>query len=384
MSASSLARTLRGARRLSTAARLPLRPFDVERFDGWNSVITGAEGELSSLTSSEAEPLSLSGLLQMADDEGRRRWMDLSLGYPDQPGSSYLRDEIGKLYESAPTLNVCSPAEGIFLAMTALLEPGDHVVATSPCYQSLTEVARSVGARITPWTPEGMEKPRFEPERLRELVEPGRTRLVVTNFPHNPTGALPSADEWDDVVAICDGAGAHLFHDEMYRGLEHGNAPSLLPACDLTKKGITLGGLSKTYGLPGLRIGWLASRDAALMARVTELKDYTSITPPAPSEALAFVALRAREKIIAVEHQPRLEIVKDGHHPLAKPFEPRGSAFAFEVNKNAAYQWVGHRFFLVASNPFAGIFDLIFVGPGLFHEQGGFVLAHFAANHRVV
>ena len=85
------------------------RPFEVERFDGC-SVITGAEGELSSLTSSEAEPLSLSGLLQMADDEGRRRWMDLSLGYPDQPGSSYLRDEIGKLYESAPTLNVCSPA----------------------------------------------------------------------------------------------------------------------------------------------------------------------------------------------------------------------------------------------------------------------------------
>ena len=84
---------------------------------------------------------------------GRRRWMDLSLGYPDQPGSSYLRDEIGKLYESAPALNVCSPAEGIFLAMTALLEPGDHVVATSPCYQSLTEVARSVGAQITPWTP---------------------------------------------------------------------------------------------------------------------------------------------------------------------------------------------------------------------------------------
>ena len=303
MSASSLARTLRGARRLSTAARLPLRPFEVERFDGWNSVITGAEGELSSLTSSEAEPLSLSGLLQMADDEGRRRWMDLSLGYPDQPGSSYLRDEIGKLYESAPTLNVCSPAEGIFLAMTALLEPGDHVVATSPCYQSLTEVARSVGAQITPWTPEGMEKPRFDPERLRELVEPGRTRLVVTNFPHNPTGALPSADEWDDVVAICDGAGAHLFHDEMYRGLEHGNAPSLLPACDLSKRGITLGGLSKTYGLPGLRIGWLASRDAALMARVTELKDYTSITPPAPSEALAFVALRAREKIIAAQRK---------------------------------------------------------------------------------
>ena len=103
---------------------------------------------------------------------------------------------------------------------------------------------------------------------------------------------MPSADDFEAIVAACDAVGCHLFVDEMYRGLEHGGASRRLPAAaDAYQRGVSLCGVSKALGLPGLRIGWVCSRDAAVMRRVAELKDYTSICPPAPSEALADIAL---------------------------------------------------------------------------------------------
>ena len=303
--ASCAARAMAARRRARAARPPPLRPPASrsalsERFDGWNSVITGAEGELSSLTSSDG-PLALSGCCRWRTTRAAAAgWISRS-AIPTSRARRTCATRLASSTSRRRPQRVLA-REGIFLAMTALLEPGDHVVATSPCYQSLTEVARSVGARITPWTP-GMEK-RFAPEQLRELVEPGRAARG-DQLPAQPDGRAAVGRRVGRRRRDLRRHRRRLFHDEMYRGLEHGNAPSLLPACDLTKRGITLGGLSKTYGLPGLRIGWLASRDAALMARVTGLKDYTSITPPAPAEALAFVALRAREKIIAAAQTPR-------------------------------------------------------------------------------
>ncbi|KAL1522531.1 hypothetical protein AB1Y20_017518 [Prymnesium parvum] len=335
---------LPAARSLSAAGRLgglaaraastqpsELRRFLVERYDGWTD---GSD----SLSSSECEPISLRELLRHADDEGKQWWEALSLGYPEQPGSDRLRHEIARGYASvgAAQLNVLAPAEGIYLAMRALLSPGDHVVATAPHYQSLGEVARAIGCEVSLWLPEEGGAARFAPRRLGNLMRGrGGTRLVVANWPHNPTGAVPSAEEMGQVVAMCEASGAHLFVDEMYRGLEHGSTAPLPAACDAYERGITLSGMSKTYGLPGLRIGWLASRDEAFMARVAELKDYTSICPPAPSEVLAFIALRSREALLARNRA----LVADGlsacrahvaaHAELLQWHEPAGGTFAF-------------------------------------------------------
>lgn len=243
-------------------------------------------------------------LLSHADTEGLRRWDSLSLGYPDQPGSEWLREQIASGYNmlGAADINVLAPAEGIYLAMRALLSPGDHVVATVPNYQSLTEVARSIGCEVSDWQVEWtgpVATPHFAPGRLKDLLRTG-TKLVIANWPHNPTGALPSAADMSEIIALCDAAGAHLFVDEMYRGLEHGGASTRLRAvCDAYPRGVSLAGVSKTFGLPGLRIGWLASLDRSFMSRVAELKDYTTICPPAPSEALAFIALRAHQPLLA-------------------------------------------------------------------------------------
>ena len=146
-----------------------LRPFLVEQYRGW----TDPAVEFPSLSSSECEPLSLQQLLALADDASLRQWEALSLGYPAfNAGSLWLRQEIAALYSDAigpAQVNVLAPQEGIYLAMRALLSPGAHVVVTSPCYQSLYEVARSMGCELSHWRPRGLAEgcaPRFAPEDL--------------------------------------------------------------------------------------------------------------------------------------------------------------------------------------------------------------------------
>lgn len=337
-------RALRLGRRLSTTTARPLRPFLVERYAGWTD---GSD----SLASSEIEPLGLHELLAYADDEAAERWRTLSLGYPSHnEGSPFLRREIAATYagctgasglDAERHINVCAPQEGIYLAARAMLKPGDHVVATVPHYQSLSEVARSMGCEVSGWRPEASElelgQPtlRFNPAALHSLLRPGRTKLVIANWPHNPTGALPTPAELQAIVDACVSCGAHLMVDEMYRGLEHEGAKQLAAAVEAYEHGVSLGGLSKTVGLPGLRIGWLASRDAALMARVAQLKDYTTICPAAPSEVLGLIALRAAapllrrsRAILAVGLQGARELVRAHPEHLAWS-EPQAGTFAF-------------------------------------------------------
>ena len=330
-----------GRRVARHASTVPLRPFLVEQYSGW---FDGSD----SLSSSECEPLTLRQLLDMADGESRQQWEELNLGYPAfNTGSQALREQIVAQYDALSAdgqVNVCAPQEGISLAMHALLEPGDHVIATTPCYQSLTEVARSIGCQITDWDPEfDGGRPWFSPDVLARLLRsnPG-TRLLVANFPHNPTGALPTPAEFAAIVEECRRAGCALFVDEMYRGLEHSGRERLPAAVDAyPERGVSLGGLSKSYGLPGLRIGWLACRDTALMQQVSLLKDYSTICPPVPSEALGLIALRNRERIEAANRSRLalgLSAVRDFIHAHEAQFEwcePAGGTMAFPRIRDA-------------------------------------------------
>jgi aspartate/methionine/tyrosine aminotransferase len=253
-----------------------------------------------SLCSSDCEPLAMAEVVAVADPEARELWRDLRLGYTESQGHPLLRREIAALYSGVDAEQVIEvvPEEGIFLAMTALLSPGDHVVVTWPAYQSLHEVARAIGCRVSAWRPEEDGTWRFDPARLRALGA-GGAHLVVVNFPHNPTGWLPDAAEMAEIAAIAEAAGAWLFSDEMYRMLEHEQADRLPSAAELGGRTVALGGLSKAFSAPGLRVGWLIAREPRLLARVAELKDYTTICGSAPSELLALMVLRARDRILA-------------------------------------------------------------------------------------
>jgi aspartate/methionine/tyrosine aminotransferase len=253
------------------------------------------------LCPSDCESLTLAEALALAGDDARAQWACLGLGYTESPGHPALRAEIAGAYAGlAPedTL-VAAPEELIFLAMQVLLEPGDHAIVTFPAYQSLYALAESLGATVTRWTLATQDgRWALDFDALREAVTP-RTRLLVVNFPHNPTGFLPSRAEFDGLIAFARHHGLTLFSDEMYRWLEYDPAQRLPAACEVYEKGVTLSGLSKSLSMPGARIGWLAARDRALLARCAALKDYTTICNSAPSEILALIALRAREQIVA-------------------------------------------------------------------------------------
>jgi len=250
------------------------------------------------LCASDVQPLTLSELLALADDDARQRWERLSLGYTESLGLPVLRDEIAKLYRGLTTDDVITFAgaeEGIFLAMHALLSPGDHAVVVWPSYQSLYEVARSIGASVTlvQLDPKNWS---LDVDAVAGAMRPN-TRVVVINSPHSPTGAQLRGDELARLISVVELHGATLFSDEVYRFLEHG-APALPPAAECSERAMSLGVMSKAFGLAGIRIGWLAMRDATIRKRIAALKDYTTICNSAPSEILALIGLRGRTRLI--------------------------------------------------------------------------------------
>jgi len=297
------------------------KPFALERYMSRYEF----RAEIS-LSSSDCDSLSQQELVSWADDEARRLWDGLSLGYTESSGMPLLRAEIAAMYEGLTAADVLEvvPSEGILVAMSCMLGPGDHVIATFPSYQSLYGIAESIGCDVTRWRPDEARGWRFDLAALRAAVTP-RTRLIVVNFPHNPTGYLPSRADFDEIVAIARAAGAYLFSDEMYRFLELESTDRLPSACEVYEKAVTLSGLSKSFGLPGLRVGWLATRDAELQRAFAEFKDFTTICGSAPSEILALIGLRNRERLIG----RNLDIVKRNIATAESFFAERGGLMAW-------------------------------------------------------
>ena len=236
----------------------------------------------------------------------KQRWQELTLGYTESQGLPELREQISGTYETvAPgEVLVAAPEEAIFLLMNTLLDPGDRVICTFPGYQSLYQLALSIGCRVDYWEPEEAGLWRFDPTRLEALLDRG-AKLIVWNFPHNPTGALPPLEDYERMLDLARQAGAWVFSDEMYRLLELSPSDRLPAAVDRYERAISLAGMSKVYGLAGLRIGWVTTHDDVLLRTMMGLKDYTTICPPGPSELLALMALRRPAPILEA-HRTRL------------------------------------------------------------------------------
>jgi aspartate/methionine/tyrosine aminotransferase len=275
---------------------MPINPFKLERYF--------ARYEFSVkflLSSSDCESLTLAELLEMASPASRELWAGLKLSYTESQGHPLLREAVAGLYTGILPENVliAVPEEAIFVAMQTLLAPGDHVIAVSPAYQSLTEIAVSLGCTVTPWRLEAASGGwRLNLETLSaSLTE--KTRLLVLNFPNNPTGFLPTRAEFDAILALARRHGLTVFSDEMYRLLEPDSALRLPSVAEVYENGVALSGLSKAFALPGLRMGWLTTQKPELIQRWLAFKDYTTICHSAPSEILALMALENTERITA-------------------------------------------------------------------------------------
>ncbi len=277
---------------------MQIPPFTLERYF--------AKYEFSAkymLSSSDCESLTLPELLEMASSEMRKAFFELKLGYTESMGHPQLRAEAAGIYDGieADDVLIAAPEEAIFLLMNALLEPGDHVISTFPGYQSLYEIARAGGCQVSMWEPDEDAGWHFNLARLAELLRP-ETKLVVVNFPHNPTGFMPSKKEFMRLIELLRERGIFLLSDEMYRYLEIEKGSTLPSACEAYEKAFSLFGMSKTFGTPGLRIGWLASKQRTALAQILELKDYTTICSSAPSEILSIIALQNRNAIIDMQN----------------------------------------------------------------------------------
>jgi aspartate/methionine/tyrosine aminotransferase len=253
------------------------------------------------LCASDVQGVPMGDLLALADDETRALWDGLALGYTESTGHPLLRREIASLYDGLDADDVlvfAGAEEAIFCLMNVVAGPGDHLVVTWPGYQSLYEVARAAGADVTLHELHETDGWALDVDRLLASVTPA-TRLVVVNGPHNPTGMLPTAAEWATLTSELEARGIHLLADEVYRYLEFDEADRLVAGADAFERGISLGVMSKSFAMAGLRIGWLATRDRELLARCAGFKDYTTICSSAPSEILALIGLRARDRILA-------------------------------------------------------------------------------------
>lgn len=269
---------------------MKLTPFKLERYFAryeFNVQYT--------LCSSDCESLTIQDLLDL-EPEARERFEQQWLGYTESQGAPTLRQEVARIYERIQPehLLIHSGAEeAIFLFMHAVLNAGDHIIVHAPCYQSLTGVAQSIGCEVSQWRARQENQWALDLEELRDLIRP-HTRVIVVNTPHNPTGYLMSRKDYLGVNELAREHNLILFSDEVYREAEYGAGARLPSACDVNENAVSLGVMSKTYGLPGLRIGWIATRNAQIYERLAALKDYTTICNSAPSEFLAELALRHR------------------------------------------------------------------------------------------
>ncbi len=287
---------------------MKLEPFRLERFL--------AQYEFSApylLCCSDCESFSIQELLG-AEQGLKDRFLSQRLGYTESRGNPELREEIASLYDGITPDQVLvhsGAEEAIFNFMNIALHPGDHVIVHSPYYQSLGEVARSLGAEITEWESKSDSNWQLELGFLEDSIRP-ETKIVVVNFPHNPTGYLPDRTFFADLVQLSQNHGFIVFSDEVYRFLEYQELDRLPALCELDERGVSLGVMSKSFGLAGLRIGWIVTRNHELFNQMASFKDYTTICSSAPSEFLATVALRQREHIL----ERNLSIIKDNVEAL--------------------------------------------------------------------
>ena len=275
---------------------MKIAPFEIEQyFDRYEFTTPYL------LCASDCETMSVTELLQMAN-VSLTDFARLRLGYTKAQGSLEMRTAVSRTYQTVQPDHVViltAPEEGIYLTMRTLLEPGDHVIVLTPAYNSLLNLAQHVSGNVSQWQIQPTETGwQIDLDVFEQLVTP-QTKLIIVNFPHNPTGFLPTLEQFQAILDIAQRYDAWLFCDEMYRGLELNGAPALPSAADRYQRAIVLAGLSKTHGLPGLRSGWLVIRDTAVRAQLQNWKHYTTICPPAPSEFLALAALQIQDKLAA-------------------------------------------------------------------------------------
>jgi aspartate/methionine/tyrosine aminotransferase len=282
---------------------MKIKEFKLERFF--------AEHEFNApylLCSSDCESFTVEELLSLykkAEEEFKK----LRLGYTESSGSPALREEISRLYKHIKPEEIivfAGAQEGIFIFMNVLMEKGDHVIVQWPCYQSLFEIAHSIGCDVTEWQMDGRNNWEIDISFLKKHIRKN-TKAIVINSPHNPTGYVIPEEKFNEIIQIAGENDTYIFSDEVYKFLEYDEKDRFLSLCDAYDKGVSLGVMSKSFGLAGLRTGWISSKDNSLLKNMAAFKDFTSICNSAPGEFLSIIGLKHKDILL----KRNLQIIKD-------------------------------------------------------------------------
>ncbi len=273
---------------------MKIRPFEMERYQSVYEYVVEYD-----LAESGVHPFTLRELLGSA--EAAETLLDVRLGYPQSEGTPELRDLVAALYPHATSDHVLvtnGSSEAIFTAAWRLLEPGDEIVIMQPNYQQLWGLAETWRAEAKPLRLKESLDWQLDLEDLKRLVT-RKTKAVQVCNPNNPTGAIMAAPQRKALLDAVEDAGAWLLSDEVYQGAER-EAPRTQTLWGGYEKTIVTNGLSKAYGLPGLRIGWLVGPPQTV-AELMGYHDYLTLTPTMISDRLARFVLepRKREEVLA-------------------------------------------------------------------------------------
>ncbi|MGI9351080.1 MAG: aminotransferase class I/II-fold pyridoxal phosphate-dependent enzyme [Rhizobiaceae bacterium] len=288
------------------------------------------------MTASDAESISMRELLDLASPADRKEFETLWLGYTETYGAPDLREAISKTYNGQRLENIlcfAGASEGIFAANSVLLNNDCHAIVVTPNYQSHetlpSQICEVTGVPLDPndnWS--------LDIDQIASQIRPN-TRLVTINFPHNPTGTILPLDRYQALVDLCRKHGIYILHDEIFNGLGPTGTTHLPYIADIYERGLSLGVMSKSFGLPGLRIGWITCQDKELLSKMERMKHYLSICNSAPSERLAKIALKNRDTLLARncgiidENLPKWDAFFSRHTDLFDWQPPDGSCMAF-------------------------------------------------------
>jgi aspartate/methionine/tyrosine aminotransferase len=223
---------------------------------------------------------------------------DLVLAYGDHLGRPELRALISR---DSPNLRpddvllTVGAASALFIVNTALLKPGDHAVIAFPNYATNLETPFAIGADVTRLELRFEDGWKLDLDALERAIKP-ETKLVSLTNPHNPTGATISNDDLEHIIQIIERSNAILLMDETYRDMNFASPPPL--AASLSERAISISSLSKSYGLPGIRLGWLICRDRRLFETFLAAKEQIFISSSLVDEEIAFQAMQGREKLL--------------------------------------------------------------------------------------
>ena len=288
------------------------------------------------LSASECETMPLTDLLALADDEDRARWEHLTLAYTDPAGAPWLRATIAAGYDSLKAQDIACFAgaqEALYAVLHNVLAPGDHSIVVVPGYQSIETLALALGP-VTGIALDPAEAWSLDIDAIATAIRP-ETRLVCISFPNNPTGATLPPDRFAALIALCRHHGLWLLSDEVYRLSEREPAMRLPCAADAYERAISIGVLSKSYGLPGLRLGWVGCGNHDLIRRVCTFRQYLSVCCAGPSEVLANIALKStgqivgRSRSIADFNLSQFELFLAEHCPTFDWVPPRAGVVGY-------------------------------------------------------